>query len=100
MFQCVRIAGRVLPGNLLKIHSQDLPSFLYASKRCSSSPDHRLCLLVLAGTSIIVAARIRIAVAQTTVVIAAGQLTPLRYKSLGSYGFAMFGVGYVSHPCG
>ena len=47
MFQCVRTAGRVLPGNLPKIQSQDLPSFLYASKRCSSKPDHRLCLLVL-----------------------------------------------------
>jgi hypothetical protein len=47
MFQRVRIAGRVLPGNLPKIHSQDLPSFLYASKRCSSRSDHRLCLLVL-----------------------------------------------------
>jgi hypothetical protein len=47
MFQRVRIAGRVLPGNLRKIQSQGLPSFLYASKRCSSRPDHRLCLLVL-----------------------------------------------------
>jgi hypothetical protein len=47
MFQRVRMAGRVLPGNFLKIHSQDLFSFLYASKRCSSRSDHRLCLLVL-----------------------------------------------------
>jgi hypothetical protein len=47
MFQRVRTAGRVLPGNLPKIHSQGLPSFLYASKRCSSRSDHRLCLLVL-----------------------------------------------------
>jgi hypothetical protein len=47
MFQRVRIAGRVLPGNLRKIHPQDLSSFLYASKRCSSRFDHRLCLLVL-----------------------------------------------------
>lgn len=47
MFQRVRTAGRVLPGNLPKIHSQDLPSFLYASKRCSSRSDHRLCLLVV-----------------------------------------------------
>jgi hypothetical protein len=39
--------GRVLPRNLPKIHSQNLPSFLYASKRCSSRSDHRLCLLVL-----------------------------------------------------
>jgi len=47
MFQRVRIAGRVLLGNLPKIHSQDLPSFLYTSKRCSSRSDHRLCLVVL-----------------------------------------------------
>jgi hypothetical protein len=46
IFQRVRIAGRVLPGNLPKIHSQDLSSFLYASKRCSSRSDHRLCLLM------------------------------------------------------
>jgi hypothetical protein len=32
--------------NLPKIHSQDLPSFLSASKRCSSRSDHRPCLLV------------------------------------------------------
>jgi hypothetical protein len=43
MFQRVRIAGRVLPGSLLKIQHQDLPSFLYASKRCSTRSDHRLC---------------------------------------------------------
>jgi hypothetical protein len=47
MFQRIRIAGRVLPGNLWKIHSQDLPSFLYTSKRCSSRSNYRLCLLVL-----------------------------------------------------
>ncbi|KAH8797034.1 hypothetical protein F5882DRAFT_22836, partial [Hyaloscypha sp. PMI_1271] len=47
IFQRVRIAGRVLPGNLRKIHPQDLSSFLYASKRYSSRSDHRLCLLVL-----------------------------------------------------
>lgn len=47
MFQRVRIAGRVLPGNLPKIQSQGLSSFLYASKRCSSSFDHGLCLLAL-----------------------------------------------------
>jgi hypothetical protein len=47
MFQRVRIAGPVLPENLPKIQSQDLPSFLYAIKRCSSRSDHRLCLLVL-----------------------------------------------------
>jgi hypothetical protein len=40
VFHRVRIAGRVLPGNLRKIHSQDLPSFLYASKGCSSRPSH------------------------------------------------------------
>jgi hypothetical protein len=47
MFQRVRTAGWVLPGNLPKIHTQDLSSFLYASKRCSSRFNHRLCLLVL-----------------------------------------------------
>jgi hypothetical protein len=47
MFQRVRIAGRVLPGNLPKIQSQDLPSFLYASKRCSSKSDHGIFILVL-----------------------------------------------------
>ena len=47
MFQRVQIVGRVLPGNLPKIQSQDLPSFLYASKCCSSRSDHQLCLLVL-----------------------------------------------------
>jgi hypothetical protein len=47
IFQRIHIAGRVLPGNLRKIHSQDLSSFLYASKRCSSRSDHRLYLLVL-----------------------------------------------------
>jgi len=39
--------ARVLPGNLQKIHSQDLPAFSYASKRRSSRSDHRLCLLAL-----------------------------------------------------
>jgi hypothetical protein len=47
IFQCVRIAGRVLPGNLPKIHSQDLPSFFHASKRCSSHSVHRPCLASL-----------------------------------------------------
>jgi hypothetical protein len=47
MFQRIRITGRVLPGNLRKIHPQDLSSFLYASKRYSSRSDHRLYLLVL-----------------------------------------------------
>jgi len=47
MFQCVRTVGQVLPGDLPEIHSQDLPSLLYASKHCSSRSDHRLCLLVI-----------------------------------------------------
>jgi len=47
MFQRVRTAAGVLPGNLPKIQSQDLSAFLYASKRCSSMSDHQLCLLVL-----------------------------------------------------
>jgi hypothetical protein len=47
MFQRVRVRTAVLPGNLPKIHTQDLPSFLDASKRCSSKSGHRLCLLVL-----------------------------------------------------
>jgi hypothetical protein len=32
---------------LLKIHSQDLPSFMYASKRCSSMSSHEIFFLVL-----------------------------------------------------
>ena len=47
MFQRVRIAGRVLLGSLLKIHSSDSPYFLYANKCCSSSFDRQFCLLVL-----------------------------------------------------
>jgi hypothetical protein len=47
MFQRVRIAGRVLPGNLPKIHSQGLPSFLYANKRCSSTGSHGIFILTL-----------------------------------------------------
>jgi len=47
MIQRVRIGGRVLLRNFPKIHSQDSPSFLYASKRCSSRADHRFCLFVL-----------------------------------------------------
>ena len=47
MFQRVRTAGWVLLGNLPKIHSQDFSSFLYANKRCSSSCDHGICLLLL-----------------------------------------------------
>ena len=46
MFQRVRTAGRVLPGNLRKIQLQDLPSFLYASKRCSSMGSHGIFILV------------------------------------------------------
>ena len=47
MVQRVRTAAGVLPGNFLKVQSQDLSSFLYASKRYSSRSDHRLYLLVL-----------------------------------------------------
>jgi hypothetical protein len=47
IFQRVRIAGRVLPGNLPKIHSQGLPSFLYTSKRCSSMPSYGIFFLVV-----------------------------------------------------
>ena len=47
MFQRVRMAGRVLPGNLRKIHSQGLPSFLYASKRYSSTSSYGIFFLVL-----------------------------------------------------
>jgi len=47
MFQRVRTAAGVLLWNLPKIQSQNLSVFLYASKRCSSMSDHRLCLLVL-----------------------------------------------------
>jgi hypothetical protein len=81
LFQRVRIAGRVLLRNLPKIHSQDLTCPLLL--RCSSRSDHRLCLLVLARTSFIIAAEIKITVAQTTVVVAAGWLVPLRCKILG-----------------
>lgn len=35
-----------LPVNLPKFHSQDLPSFAYATKRYSSSSDHQLFFLV------------------------------------------------------
>jgi hypothetical protein len=74
MFQRVRMAGRVLPGNLRKIQFQGLPS-LYSSKRCSSRSDHRLCLLVIERpgssslqTPIIAAARVGIAVAPKSTV--------------------------------
>jgi hypothetical protein len=59
----------------------------------------RTSLLSLARTSVIVAARIMIAIAQTTVVIAAGWLTLLRYKSLGIHGFAMLGLDTVEILC-
>jgi hypothetical protein len=57
-------------------------------------------LLVLARTSVIVAAGIMIAVAQSTVVIAARRLTPLRCKSLGIHGFAMSGLDTAGMSCG
>jgi hypothetical protein len=44
--QRVRTVGGVRPGNFLKIHSHDLPSFLYASKRCSSRGSHGTFILV------------------------------------------------------
>jgi len=47
MFPRVRIVGRVLPGNLPMIHSQDLSSFLYAGKRCWSMASHGAFFLVL-----------------------------------------------------
>lgn len=47
MVQRVRTAAGVLPGNLPKIQSQDLSSFLYASKRCSSTGSHGIFILVL-----------------------------------------------------
>jgi hypothetical protein len=43
----MRTTGGVLPGNLLKIHSQDLSFFLYTSKYCFSRSNYRLCLFVL-----------------------------------------------------
>jgi len=46
MFQRVHTAAEVLSENLRKIHVQDLSSFLYASKRCSSRSSHRLFFLV------------------------------------------------------
>jgi hypothetical protein len=54
----------------------------------------RVALVVLARTFIIVATGIGIAVAQTTIVIAAGRLAPLRCKSLGINGFCHVGVGH------
>jgi hypothetical protein len=47
MVQRVRTAAGVLPGNFLKVQSQDLSSFLYASKRCSSTGSHGIFILVL-----------------------------------------------------
>ena len=37
------------PGTCRRSSPQDLPSFLYASKHCSSRSDHQLCFLVLEG---------------------------------------------------
>jgi hypothetical protein len=48
-------------------------------------------LLILTRTSIIVAAQVGIAVALTTLVIAAPRLTSLRCKSFGINGFAILG---------
>jgi hypothetical protein len=48
---------------------------------------------VCTRTPVIVATDIRIAVAQITVVIAVGRLTPLRRKRLGMHSFAMLGSG-------
>jgi hypothetical protein len=95
--QCpaLAFAGRVLPGNLPKIRSQDLPSLLYASKRCWYRSDHRLCLLVPAHLSIIAAARIRIAFAQTTVVIAASRLSPFGPESFAIRGFSKLELASV-----
>lgn len=47
MFQRVRTAAEVLAENLSNIHFQDLSSFSYNNKRCSSNSDHGLCFLVL-----------------------------------------------------
>jgi hypothetical protein len=87
MFQRVRIAGQVLPGYLPKIPSQDLPSFLYANKCCSSRSNHRLCLLVRERPCSSSLKPLSSSFAR--------QLTPLRYKSLGTHGFACYvRVGY------
>jgi hypothetical protein len=47
MFHRVRTAAGVLVENFWKIHLQGLPSFLYASKRCSSMSSHGIFFLVL-----------------------------------------------------
>jgi hypothetical protein len=51
----------------------------------------RTSLLVLVRTSVIASARIRVAVAQTTLVIVARRLTPLQCKSIVIYGFDILG---------
>ena len=106
VFQRVRVAGRYLPAGLRKIQLQGLLSFLYASKRCSSRPDHRLCLLVRErpcsssfehpSSSLL---RLR-----------SLSLNHHRYRCWTSYSLATqeprhlqvccIGVGYASHPCG
>lgn len=60
----------------------------------------RMYLLILARTSAIIAAEIRMAVAQTTIVIATRWPTPLRYKSHGIHGSAMLGLDTVGILCG
>ena len=47
MFHRVRTAAGVLVGNFWKIQLQDLSSFLYANKRCSSMAPHGVFFLVL-----------------------------------------------------
>jgi hypothetical protein len=47
MFKRVRTAGWLLLGNCRKIHFHNLPSFLYASKRCSSTGSHGIFILML-----------------------------------------------------
>ena len=44
LFKRVRVAARVLPGNLRKIHSRDLP-FFHSSKRCSSRASYSIVIL-------------------------------------------------------
>lgn len=60
-------------------------------------PRTRPPLLTLAGTSVIIATGIRIAVTQTTIVTAAGRPIPLQCKSLGIHIFAMLGPGILGH---
>ena len=78
MVQRVRTAARVLPGNFLKIQSQDLSSFLYTQQALlvyvvpsAMLARAQTVLLVPARTPIIVAAGLGIAVAQSTVIVTA-----------------------------